>query len=66
MNFTGKYKFWVWTKNVMGTKIENGNWGKMTQVSKSYQETFNGFTEEKNDLYKPPVHGFVKGRAQEL
>ena len=34
-------------KNVLGTKIENGKWGKTTQVSKSFQETFNGFIEAK-------------------
>ena len=34
-------------KNALGTKIENGNWGKMTHVRKKFQETFNGFTEAK-------------------
>ena len=37
----------------MGTEIENGSWGKMTQVRKSFQETFNGFTKEKTTSTNP-------------
>ena len=40
-------------KNVLGTKIKNGNWGKTTQVSKSFQETFTGFTEAKMTSTNP-------------
>ena len=37
----------------MGTKIGNGNWGKMTKVSKSFQETFDGFIDEKMTSANP-------------
>ena len=34
-------------KNIMKTKFDNGERGKMTQMIKSIQETFIGFTEAK-------------------
>ena len=40
-------------KNVLGIEIEDGKWGKTTQVSKSFQETFNVFTEAKTTSTNP-------------
>ena len=40
-------------KNILGTKIGNGKGGGMTQVIKSFQETFNGFTEAKTTSTNP-------------
>ena len=40
-------------KNIVGAKIGNGNWGKMTQVRKSFQEMINGVTEEKTTSTNP-------------
>ena len=34
-------------KNALKPKIKNDKWGKTTQVIKSFQKMFNGFTEAK-------------------
>ena len=44
-------------KNTLKPKIENDKWGKMTQVIKSFQKMFNGFTEAKTTSIHTQIVG---------
>ena len=44
-------------QNVLGTKIENGKWGKLTQVTKSFQKTFDGLPKAKTSSIHTQIVG---------
>ena len=53
MNFTSKYKFWVWTKTSWETKSKMAIRKKWPFLSISFQEMFNGFTKAKMTSTNP-------------
>ena len=44
-------------KNILETKFDNGEWGKMTQDEKFVSETFYGIHVGKNGPFNPQIHG---------